>query len=562
MTESAVTRFHKFVAASSAGRRELLLVLSLTGPRNISQLTELVGAAGLRQSWTRRYSTGSLRPILEALIQQGLAVQADSVFDCARLVRELSLREAAERGMLDKVATAIRTAAHPYLRYSNQGTEAAWFDFRVALQRGDLHNAATLLDNCATYDWERFVQDNPLVQAICEPFDPAWLQKFRPRDGALVAWALDHANRSGLPSYDLYPWLCKHVSQLAADAPALHLLLAEAALLRGDQDVVEAQLKSSALSQTAPYIALSATLALLRDQDVLALDGFEKASGLLQGQSGKKKSVVPLARLFALFHGLLLLRHGKGDDYVQVARQAGTCQRDTSYEFHDSAVMLKNLADAAIAPSQAEHARHLLLPVKASDCMSLLLRGLYAAWFPVSDGERGLILPYLVQASDAFAAGKYIWLCEQYRWVTHRLNESLKNSLQSTSERWRETKHFSVPPCPERKPNQRPLVDLFDVKPGWRLALQALEQLAGNTRESRASDAAQQRIAWRVQPESCLIEAILQKRSRAGWSSGRKVAVKQLLPDGAQYALLGEQDRQVTAHIREEICRLGRTREP
>ena len=142
--------------------------------------SDLVRAAGLRESSSRAYSTTTLRAVLETLVQQGLIVQNDTAYDCARFIREQSLREASRRGVLDRVATAIRAAAHPYLRYSNQGLEAAWFDFRVALERGDLHNAATLLVNCASHDAERFAQDNPLVQAVCEPFDPAWLEAISP----------------------------------------------------------------------------------------------------------------------------------------------------------------------------------------------------------------------------------------------------------------------------------------------------------------------------------------------------------------------------------------------
>jgi superfamily II DNA or RNA helicase len=553
VTESALTRYRKFADSASDSRRDILLVLSLVGPRNITQLSELVRSAGVHDSTLRAYSTVTLRPILDALISRGLATQQDSVFECARFIRELSLRDAAARGVLDKVANTIRSSAHPYLRFSNHGLEAAWFDFRVALGRGDLHNATTHLGNCANHDWERFVLENPLVQAVCEPFDPVWLQRFRPHDGALVAWALDHATRFGLPTYDLYPWLCKHTSALSADVPMLRVLLAESALLRGDESIVEAQLQSPELSQGPLASSIAASLALLRGEDALALEGFEKAAGLLQGQSGKKKAVGSLPRMFALFHGLALLRRGTADDFAMVARQAAACQRDRSYEFHASATMLKSLAETAMAPIKAETARHMLQPVKAADSMSLLLRGLYAAWFPVADIERDFLLPHMIHASRIAAANQYTWLAEQYLWVAHRLSESLISSMQAKPEEWLGFKPFAVPPCPQKREHARPLVELFDSKPGWQLALQALELLAGMRRESDATDSAQERIVWRVTPENSLIEAALQKRTATGWSSGRRIALKQLLPDGAQHALLSARDRQVAAHVREDI---------
>jgi superfamily II DNA or RNA helicase len=553
VTDPAVTRFRRFIAAGKDNYRDVLLILSLTGPRNISHFLDIVRAAGLRETSSRAYSTATLRAVLDALIQQGLIVLNDTAYDCSRLIREQSLREASKRGVLDRVATAIRAAAHPYLRYSNQGMEAAWFDFRVALQRGDLHNAATLLVNCASHDGERFVQDNPLVQAVCEPFEPAWLQGFRPRDGALAAWALDHANRLGLPTYELYPWLCEHLAELAVDAPAIRLLLAEAALLRGDTKTLESQLKSRELAESTNGRALAATLLLLRGEDAIAIEDFEKTSSQLQGQVGKRKIIVPLPRMFALFHGLALIHRGAPDDYAQVSRNALAAQRDKSHEFHESSIMLGNLADAAMAPNKADLARHLLQPVKPADCMSLLLRGLYAVWFPVPDGERELLLPLVTQTHQSLAAGKYAWLAEQYQWVAQRLTESLTGNAPSNPPPRRGGGVVSAPPSPKQKTNLRLLGELFDAKPGWQLALQALEQISGMTPEVGALDTAPERIIWRVDPGTNLIEPILQKRGTSGWSSGRKVAVKQLLADGAQHALLSPQDRQVTAYIREEI---------
>ena len=58
---------------------------------------------------------------------------------------------------------------------------------------------------------------------------------------------------------------------------------------------------------------------------------------------------------------------------------------------------------------------------------------------------------------------------------------------------------------------------------------------------------------WRVAPEFNLIEPVLQKRTTSGWTGGRKVALKQLLPDGAQYPMMSPQDRKVAGHIREEV---------
>ena len=552
MPDPVVAHFRKLVAEKSS-RLDLLLVLSLTGPRNVNQFSDLVRAAGLRDTANRVHSTVTLRRALEVLIERGLVVQNDSEFDCARFTRELSLRDAAQRGVLDRISNAIRTPAHPYLHYSTHNSEAAWFDFRVVLQRRELHQATTLLAQCATQNPERFIVENPLVQAVCEPFDPSWLAGFGPHRAALLAWTLDYTNRFGLPTFDMYSWVRKHVAELDADAPEIRLLLAEAALLRGDSECLEAQLRVPGLARSSVADALVASLALLRGDDAAAVDGFEKTSSLIQGQTGKKKTEVPLPRLYVLFHALALLRRGSSEDLARVARQAASCQRNKSYEFHDSALMLKNLVDAATAPRKADSSRHLLQPVLVADCMALLLRGLYAAWFSVPDGERELLLPHLVQAHESLSAGGYAWLSDEYLAVAHRLSESMDKGAKPKPSSRPQNTHASVPPRPKEKPNARPLVELYAAQPAWQLALQALGQLAGTQSESAAIDGAQERIAWRVTPENCLVEPILQKRGTAGWSNGRKVAVKQLQPDGAQYALLTAHDKRVAAHIREEV---------
>jgi len=104
----------------------------------------------------------------------------------------------------------------------------------------------------------------PLVQAVCEPFDPSWLAGFGPHRAALLAWTLDYTNRFGLPTFDMYPWVRKHVAELDTDAPEIRLLLAEAALLRGDSECVEAQLRVPGLARSSVADALVASLALLR----------------------------------------------------------------------------------------------------------------------------------------------------------------------------------------------------------------------------------------------------------------------------------------------------------
>jgi superfamily II DNA or RNA helicase len=552
MTESVVRSFRQLVSAGKGTQRDVLLVLGLTGPRNISQFSDMVRAAGLRESAARAYSTTTLRPILNDLATRGLVVDTATGFDCAPFARELVLRDAAERGVLDRVATAVRSAAFPYLRYSTRGNEAAWFDFRVAVQRKDLNAASTHFIECGTQNAVQFATHNPLVEAVCAPFDPAWLGAFGAHQAALLAWTLDYANRFGLSTHDMLPWVYEHLEEFAGMLPMLRLLVGEAALLRGDWPALEAQLGSSEFGARVAGMSFKAALELSRGDDAAALNDIEDAVGRLQVQPGKKKASISLPRVCALLHGLALLRRGTAEDYAAVARMASAYQRDKEFEYRHSALMLKALADAAMAPTKAELAKHLTQQCAAGDCMHLLLRGLYACWFPVPQLESAYLLPQMVLAHLQYSTGGYAWLAAQHLHVAHRLVLALKDAPLDAYSR-RGIERVSVPPLPQQNEFGRPLVELFDVKPGWQLALQALEQLIQPSQGQGIPDAAQERLVWRVVPNFNLVEPVLQKRTSTGWTGGRKVALKQLLPDGAQHAMMSPQDRKVAAHIREEV---------
>jgi superfamily II DNA or RNA helicase len=533
--------------------RDVLLVLSLAGPRNISQLLELLRHAGLRETAARAYSAATLRRVLAPMVTKGLVILSESAYDAARVARELCLRDAARRGVLDRIANAIRVAAHPYLQYHSVDNSAAWFDFRVALQRHDLHKATDLLTQCSELQGDRFERDNPLVQAVCEPFDPDWAAGFGAHRGALLAWALDYANRFALPTGELVPWLYQHMREIEREAPAIRDLLAEAALLRGDLAYLQAEADAPMQVASADRGMWRATLELLHGNVDRALALFAEQSSFVQGHTGKRKTEVPLPRFHAVFQALALLGRGTPEEASRVAQLAAGRQRDKNYEFRGSAQLLKQLAEAMLAPGKAELVRHVMEPVNRTDCLALLLRGFYAAWLPVPDLEREWLLPHLALTYAELAEANYVWLAQEYSSVWHTLCEALKESPSARSG-VKERRRLSVPPRPKESAT-RPLVGLHAAKPTWELALQALDRLTSSARTELAPDtaAAQERLAWRVYPHNQGIEPVLQKRGAGRWTSGRKVAVKQLLAGGAQHALLTAHDKRIAAHIHEEI---------
>ncbi|HMA94451.1 MAG TPA: DEAD/DEAH box helicase, partial [Polyangiaceae bacterium] len=504
----------------------------------------------VREDATRAYSPASLRKALDKLVERSLLISGEVGFDCVPMVRQLALRDAAARGALDRLAAMIRMEAHRHLHYSSiGGHEAAWFDFRVALTRRDLHQASTFLAQCAEYDYERFLTQNPLVESVCAPFDPEWLAGFGAHRGALIAWTLDYANRTALPCYGLMPWLLKHAESLIKDVPALRVLLMEAAVLRGN-GLVASIPQASELGHTTAAVAFEATQALVQGQYDTALELFERASGAIQGLTNKR-SEVSLPRVFVLFHCLALLRRGQAADLARVTRLATSRNRDKGYEYRESALMLKRLSEAAAAPSTPGHSSPPQQASSGTDCLSLLFRGLHSVWFDASTEERAWLLDDLIEAQRGLAQAEYPWLAEEYGQVARKLDESLtKDGWQMRRRRASTLEKLTATASTS---NTRPLWKLYEPRPGWLLALQVLEQLVAAPSSQAADDAAQERVVWRIDPANLQIEPVLQKRTGSGWTRGRKIAPKQLLEDGAQHHLLTAADRLVTKHIAEEV---------
>ncbi len=534
--------------------RDIVLVLSLAGPCGISQLSNLVRVAGLRDTASRAHSTTSLRKVLAPLLENGLVSSTNGGFDCSPFARELSLREGAARGVLSAMAKATRAEAYPELRYSYRGNVAAWFDFRVAIQLRDMDKASACFAECAQLNAERFSKENPLVQAVCAPFDARWMAAFGSRQGAVAAWTLDYANRFGLAARGLVPWVHEHILEIDHDVRFLRELLVEAAFLRGEHHIVHAQLSSPKFGKSATATAYRATLALLQGADTEALAGFECAQQIILTEAGKKKSEVWLPRLCAIFHGLALLRRAAPEDCATVARLAASRQRDKNYEYRDSAAMLKSIAETMTAPNKANLARHMMSSVKPNDSFAMLLRGLFAAWFPVPAFERQWMVRASVEHYQTLCAAQHHWLADEYLLVAHGLEEALRKLPPTERGLVQGLPKLSVPVRPKKKAILCPLVDLYIAKPAWQLTLQALEQLTVTQKEvSVIPDSSGERLTWRVEPESGSIEPFLQKRTSKGWTGGRKVALKQLLAGGAQNALLGPSDKRVAGYIREEV---------
>lgn len=533
--------------------RDVLLVLALTGPRSISQYVALVRAAGLRETATRAHSTTSLRVAMAPLIDAGAIFWGSAGFDCAPRVRQWALRDGARRAVLGKMASALRSEAYPELRYAYGRPVAAWFDFFVALHQRDLERASQAYVQCAELDGALFIKENPLVEAVCAPFDPKWMAGFGTKQGAVAAWALDYANRFALPSTGLVPWVREHLSALERDVPALRDFLVEAAFLRGEFDIVREQLSLPVFRDSVSGTAYRATLALLDGDATAARSGFEQAESLASAHSAKKKAEPVLPRLCAVFQCLELIHRGSVDDLKRAARLALSRQRDKTYEFRQAAGLLKITAEALAAPKGVAESRHPMQTAEYHDPLAPLMRGLFALWLPVDLFERLGMVRMCVYHQKTLVDAGYGWLAREYSLLAHALKAALAEDTHGSELVSSQLPEMPAPPQHKNGDPQASLLSLFAPMPAWQLALQALEQLtAPQETPSAAPESGDERIVWRVWQNGS-IEAFLQKRSSKGWTAGRKIATKQLLADGAQYGLLTVHDARVAHHVREDI---------
>ncbi len=265
---------------------------------------------------------------------------------------------------------------------------------------------------------------------------------------------------------------------------------------------------------------------------------------------GKRQTVLP--GLAGVLQVLALMRGDGSSDWENAARLAGSGARKGN-AFRETFGVLKRVLACQMSGGRQWD----VIRSRGDDTDKLfeLVGALSVLWFQ----ELAQDLPFVLL--DAHEAVKQLrsrgtsWLAEQYRDACSELARRLPmETLARLRKAWGSqvmTLEAALRAAEDAAPLAfPPLRALLASKPAWEAAVVRLEALAQQT-ASAAETASAERLLWRVSRYE--IEPYLQKRTASGWSRGRKLAIKHLMPGSAERAKLPPEDARVAEHARESV---------
>jgi superfamily II DNA or RNA helicase len=258
-----------------------------------------------------------------------------------------------------------------------------------------------------------------------------------------------------------------------------------------------------------------------------------------------KKALPHGAGLIGILNALVLITHGKPADLEVVKRLIAAGSRKGA-PFRSSYRVLKLIAERASAPAGLGDARG-LLDDQDPDVFLATLRTLYACWFETSSSLPAYLVGRAESLATVLSQHGLDWLASEALFTARALKARAPN--EATQEALDSSESIAGP----TGPGSQPLWRMRPAQAPWELALEGLERLAASgSSTSTESAVPDERLIWRVLPEVGLVEPYVQKRLGSGWSRGRKLAIKHLLPSSAQRATLPPEDARVADYAREE----------
>jgi superfamily II DNA or RNA helicase len=451
--------------------------------------------------------TGSLKP--------HFAVHAD--------YRELVLRELAARGELEAIARVTRTLL----------TVRSVSDLTLALQAGaldefrrrfSLRKQAPEFGPTTSAEWLR--------RALCEPFDPIWLERVWQADARRVA-ALVLAESAARPASaeELYDFLVAQPENPGdpEDRAGVHAALYQQAILRGELERAACELahvperERFALSIATDFVRGELPKVNARLDRVLAA-----ASHAKRGALPDTGALAPL---------LVLLAFARDDEASRAAAKrllgaaSGEANRGVTRALR---TLLRHLSEPP------EEQRRLDVHQLASDVSGweIAILGLTIHLHSVDQWARANWCQLLVRRAGEWQKLGYAWFSRQAFLLAELLHEQhFKDEIS----------RLALAFTSERSPRELVLWELFSAKPEWQRALEALSQISDRVTEAETQS---RRVAWFVDMANGTLSrpALQEFRATQGWSDGRRVSLSELWP---LYAELPREDQRVLDCTRE-----------
>lgn len=523
----------------------MLLALGLCGQAHITGLLRAVEALGLRESAQRAHSTKSLMQVLDRFLAAGWVLESRQGFGCdwglaTRVLRSFSAAELNELGK-----RYIESSRSPYGHgYGGQGS-LTLLDVQAMLGLAG-----------ASFDWERELDellrfgspfqatDRLLREPMLGAFDIAWFEGFSAAQQLRLArLILEWCEITAHPLASFAGYAAEPGSVVQADVE-LRACWARLRLIQGGASALPNEV-------VAELPAASGVAFVSR---VVAGQFSEARRCLDKAASGKKSTLLPGSA--GVFQVLVLLRGEVPGDLELALRFANSGARKGN-GFRDALGALKRLLACHVNGSS--HWMEVIRSRAASetDVLFELVNALCVLWFKEIEHEAPFVMMDAVRIFDAHAPAGPSWLAEQYRDLIVELAGRIpKKKLEELKRGWGEQiarfeRALEIAAQPTVSPSVLPLRGLLAAKPAWEAAVARLESLAQKVATAASEGATPERVIWRVSRRE--IEPYLQRFTTTGWTRGRKLAIKHLLPGAAQRATLPPEDLRVADHAREAI---------
>jgi len=505
-----------------------LAALALCGPSNITGFLAACNALGARESGARQFTSKSLLAALAPYLEAGWIIERSGAYEFGYGRRSRFLRSFSPP-LLVQMGTAYQTSLrHNY--YGQAGYRSA-YELQVTLGlAGGNPDWPQALERLLGFCEPLEVTTNVIREPLHGAFDRDWFDGFAREEQLrltrlLLEWCEVTAMRLGL-----FAEYAAERSGVVQSDPELREIWARLQLLYGGAAAVPSELASE--------LSVGSGVAFLRA--MVAADYDEARACLERAYAGKRQRLLPGAA--GVFQVLLLMRGSVAGDLDHALRLA-TSGAKKGNGFRESFAALKRLLASHVGRQEVwfdvlQHRGSYL-----SDSLFELVQGWCTSWFkelePGVEFAHGAAHTLLKQIE---AQGS-TWVSEQYRDVVAELAKLL---AKSSSVRGRIS-----PQANSEQLAYPPLRLLFVQKPEWETALGRLEGLVVDA-PSAEERTANERVLWRIDGANG-IEPYLQKLSASGWTRGRRLAVKHLLPGASQRASLPPEDLRVADHARESV---------
>jgi SNF2-related domain/Helicase conserved C-terminal domain len=516
-----------------------LAVLALQGHANFTGWCEAARAAGVSASGQRALSTLTLRRAVAPYVDAGWVLERRDGFQLAfglgpRLLRSLSAQA------LASLNDEYKNHFYRFESYSRGSTGGKLgVRLKLGLAGGDTEWEAAL-GQLLSASGPLLVAAHQLQEPLRGAFERAWFERFSAeRQRQFAELVLDFAEATGVHLLRFASYAADPTGLVQTDSELRQRWARFQLLLGGAGSISE---------QAAAQLPPAGGVELLRR---VVAGSYAEARVWLDGAFGGKREPL-LAGAAGVCQVLLRLSSGAPGALAEALRLANAGARKGSI-FRESHATLKRLLGILITGQGTWIEVMRPRASEQDDVLFEIVQGLCVLWFKELEVDVPYVLGAVEQARFRLQPQGATWLSEQLRDLQLALESRLsaeKRAQLEAGDRPVFAEH-TAPSLLNPSHALSPLRALMVEKPPWEAALSRLEGLAA--KETAAEQpASSERIVWRV-IGTHTIDPYLQRATTSGWTRGRRLAIKHLLPGSEQRATLPPEDLRVAEHAHESV---------